>query len=78
MFKDTNMFFFFGASLNANALSIEARIGTFENWNVEILQYGCMTFSVWERVTEGCRLLDEEGHDFMENLWKRHYLGLTN
>ena len=74
------MFFFsfFDASLNANALSIEARIGIFENWNVEILQYGCMTFSVWERVTEGCRLLDEEGHDFMENLWKRHYLGLTN
>ena len=79
MFKDAKyVFFFFGASLNANALSIEARIETFENWNVEILQYGCMTFSVWERVTEGCWLLDEKCYDFMENLWKRHYLGLTN
>ena len=81
MFEDAKyiiIYLFFPASLNANALSVEAGMGTFENWTVEILWYGCMTFSVWKRVIEGCRILDEEVHDFMENLWKRHYLGLMN
>ena len=58
MFEDAKYVFFFLASPDANVLSIEAGIGTFENWKVEILQYGCMTFSVWERVTEGCRLFE--------------------
>ena len=78
MFEDAKYDFFFLASPDANVLSIEAGIGTFENWKVEILWFGCLIFSVWARVIEGCRLLDEEGHDFIENLWKRHYLGLMN